>query len=103
MLWVHRVIRRGALLCQHFPQMPKQAEAGDIRAGVNRLAMGLELIQQSVLTAGHLLEHRVQGLWPWQASAMAAANSTPVPRGRLNSSTSPWAIPPFPRGKRCDR
>ena len=42
--------------------MAEQAEAGDIGAGVYCLAMGLQLIQQSVLTVGHVLEHGVQSL-----------------------------------------
>ena len=32
-----------------------------------------------------------------------AAASTPVPRGRLSSSTSPWVIPPLLQGRYCDR
>ena len=59
----HKGDPKGSAARQHFPQMPKQAEAGDIRAGVYCPAMGLKLIQQSVLTAGHVLEHRVQSLW----------------------------------------
>ena len=45
---------------EHLAQVPKQAETGDVGAGVNVPSNGLKLLKQRVLAAGHPFQRSIQ-------------------------------------------
>ena len=52
---------QGGAASEHFSQMAQQSETGDVRAGMDAAAVGLQLVQQLMLAEGHHTENVIEG------------------------------------------